>query len=258
MDLSTSTIAILIASGVVVGFINTLGAGATVISMVIYMMMGMPIVEAAGTNRVSVIIQNLVATISFKKQNLLDIKSSMRLTVPVILGILVGSQIAVVISEEIFEGLFVTGLIFMGLMLIAKPSSWQRELAQTNEKRITMLDNVMLFLAGIYGGAVYVGLGYFLISIFVLSLGKDIIRANALKGFMALVITPFSLMVFAMSGHVNYTYGIIHALGNIVGAYIAARYARQLGAKFIHFLLIGLVIFSILYTCGVIKFEGLN
>lgn len=259
MELDITTIALLASSGVVVGFINTLGAGATVISMVLYMAMGMPIIEAAGTNRVSVILQNLTASLSFRSQNLLDLRQSVRLTIPVVVGVLIGTQVAIEISEEVFTSLFVGGLFLMAAMLVIKPSSWRRKVkASSSRADIKPYHYLMLFGAGLYGGSVYVGLGYFLISVFVLALGMDVVRANALKGFMAFTITPFSLLIFAINGHVNYSFGVIHAVGNIIGAYIAAKYAVRLGTKFIHYLLIVLVVLSILYTLGVIDIGNLN
>lgn len=251
--MDASTVIILISSGVLVGFINTLGAGATVISMVVYMAMGIPIMEAAGTNRVSVIIQNLTASLTYRSQNMLDTKESLKLAIPIIIGTLLGTQFALNVSEEIFTGLFIAGLIGMSIMLIASPSSWTKPIGSSYQSRVTPLHYIYLFIAGLYGGAVYVGLGYFLISVFVLGLGMDIVRANALKSFMAFTITPFSLLIFALNGEVNYTYGIVHALGNIVGSYIAARYAVKIGSKVIHKILLVLVILSILYATNVIK-----
>ena len=84
--------------------------------------------------------------------------------------------------------------------------------------------------------------------LFVITLGFDLIQANAIKNLMALLVAPVSIIPFIMSSHVAYEMGLIHGIGNIIGAYIASKYAITLGAKFIRGLLIVMVIGSIAYT----------
>lgn len=245
----------LVISGVIVGFINTLAAGGTVISMTLYMALGMPIIDASGTNRIAVILQNLVGSMTFKRENLLDMKVALRLSVPVVIGVLCGAQFSMYVSNRIFEILFAGGLIIIGLMIILKPSVWLKG-REKGIAKFRWYHYLFLFLSGVYGGSVYVGLGYFLITIFVMGLGYDLIKANALKSFMAFATTPFSLIVFIMNGHVNYEWGIIHAMGNIVGSYFAARYSRNIGTSFIRYLLISVILLSLLDVFGVINMKG--
>ena len=58
-------VTLLLVSGVVVGIINTLGGGGSVITMALYMAMGIPVSVANGTNRIAVVMQNFSATIAF-------------------------------------------------------------------------------------------------------------------------------------------------------------------------------------------------
>ncbi|MFI3262341.1 MAG: sulfite exporter TauE/SafE family protein [Rikenellaceae bacterium] len=242
---------ILIASGLAVGFLNTLAAGATVISMTVFMALGIPIVEASGTNRIAVLLQNLTSTFTFKKQHLLDPKTSFKIAIPIVIGILIGAQFSMMVSETFFKGCFSAGLAIMIALMVLKPSSWLKE----SDSGVTPLNTksfIMLVLSGFYGGSIYVGVGYFFIAVFVLSMGYDLIRANALKSFIAFVTTPFSLVIFMLNDQVNYEYGLIHAIGNIIGAYIAAKYATKLGVKFIRLLLILVIILSLLVTFDII------
>ena len=41
----------LVISGMLVGFVNTMAAGGTIISMTLFMALGLPIVEASGTKK---------------------------------------------------------------------------------------------------------------------------------------------------------------------------------------------------------------
>lgn len=249
--IDTETIIILIISGLLVGFINTMAAGGTIISMTVFMALGLPIIEASGTNRIAVVLQNLTASLTFRKQNLLNAKTAMRLAVPVIIGVVVGAQFSMMVSQEVFSICFSIGLIMMAIMMFLKPDIWLQG-SPGGERKMTSTTFLLLVCTGFYGGSIYVGLGYFLIAIFVMSLGYDLMKANALKSFMAFATTPFSLVIFMMHGEVNYTFGLVHAIGNIIGAYIAATFASRLGNNFIRWMLVALIVVSLLGTLKII------
>ena len=63
--MSINEIVLLLGSGILVGIINTLGGGGSVITMSLFMAMGIPIALANGTNRIAVLLQNLSATEAF-------------------------------------------------------------------------------------------------------------------------------------------------------------------------------------------------
>ena len=236
---------ILIISGITVGFINTLAGGATVISMSIFMLTGLPIIEAAGTNRIAVLMQNVVSTFAFKKQKLIDLKEASKLSIPIILGTLIGSQFTMMITDGLYSIIFMLGLLSLGVVLIAKPMAWSHD-ENSQKNKTTPLLWIILFIAGIYSGSIYVGVGYIFISIFAVGYGYDLIRANALKGFMAMILTPVSLVIFIIHGEVNYQYGLIHGIGNIIGAYYGSKYAKKLGTKFIKRILILMITISMI------------
>ena len=71
--MSVNEIVLLLLSGVIVGIINTLGGGGSVITMSLFMAMGMPIALANGTNRIAVLLQNLSATVAFLRKGMLHI-----------------------------------------------------------------------------------------------------------------------------------------------------------------------------------------
>ncbi len=68
--------------------------------------------------------------------------------------------------------------------------------------------------------------------------GYDLVRANAVKVLIVLSYTAFALVVFIINDQVNYSYGFILAIGNMLGAFVAAKYAVQWGPKFVRYLLL--------------------
>ena len=59
---------LLAATGVVVGFLNVMAGGGSLISMPILIFLGLEPAMANGTNRVAILVQNITAVSSFRSQ----------------------------------------------------------------------------------------------------------------------------------------------------------------------------------------------
>ena len=94
---------ILIVSGIVVGIINTLAGGGSVVSVTMFTALGLPITVANGTNRIAVFLQNLTSTITFLRKGLFNLKHGLLLSIPVIIGNIAGSLVATHIEDHIFK-----------------------------------------------------------------------------------------------------------------------------------------------------------
>ena len=86
MDLTLTTGILLIISGIMVGFINTLAGGGTIISISLFMFLGLPPVVANGTNRIPIIFQTLTAVFLYQKKKLIDWNKGIKLSIPIVLG----------------------------------------------------------------------------------------------------------------------------------------------------------------------------
>ena len=237
----------LVCSGLAVGFINTLAGGGTVISMTLFMMLGLSPMTANGTNRIPIILQNLVAVANFKRSKMLDIRKSLQWTFPVILGTVVGSMVSLEVNNTLFGICFVVVMLLMVLVLVFNPTAWIKGNPDKINKPTPLIEYFFLFLIGIYAGFIHVGAGYFLLAVLVLMNGYNLLQANAIKNFLVLMYVPFSLAVFIYHGEVNYEYGFIHAIGNIIGAYVASRWAINWGMNFVRWMVIVFILLSCVY-----------
>jgi len=111
----------LISAGLLVGFINTLAGGGSIISLSVLMMLGLPAPLANGTNRIAITIQTLVATTSFKQQKVLETKKAILLSIPAILGSLIGAWLAVDMKEDVFEIAIGVIMLIMLFFILYKP-----------------------------------------------------------------------------------------------------------------------------------------
>lgn len=245
----------LIVSGLFVGFINTLAGGGTIISLTVLMILGLPANVANGTNRIPIIIQNIVAVRNFKKKKVLDTTKGFILGIPTVIGSIIGSMIVIKLNERIIEMCFGVIMLIMLFFLIYKPSAWLKGSEELMKKKTSPWLIFIFFLIGLYGGFIHVGVGYFLLIGLVIGAGYDLVRGNALKNFIVLLYVPFTLIVFVFNDHIRWDYGLVHSIGNFIGAYIASKWATDWGANFVRWMLVVIIFLSSLQMFGVINLK---
>jgi len=253
--LSWLEVTALIVSGVFVGFINTLAGGGTIISISIFLFLGLPIDIANGSTRIAVILQNITSVTAFKRQKILDFNKGTRLAIPAVIGSIVGAQIAVDINKAAFEKAFAVVMLLMIFFLFFNSSKYLKGREDKAKEKVSWQQMLIFFMIGVYGGFVQVGVGYFLLAATVMVAGFDLVRANAIKVWIVLLYTPFTLVVFLMNGTVNWKFGLIHAIGNIIGAYIGSHLAIHKGVGFVKWVIIIVIVITSAQLLGLYDFN---
>ncbi len=239
-----------ITAGFFAGFINTIAGSGSLISLPLLMFLGLDATVANGTNRIAILLQNIVGVASFKKQKVLDTKAGFKLAIPTIIGSFLGAMLAVDLDEKIMHNVIAGLLIAMFFLLIFKPTAWIKGQAGIVEQKTSVLQIIIFFFIGIYGGFIQAGVGMFMLAGLVLGAGFDLVKANAIKVFIILLYTPLALAVFMYNNQINYEIGLILAVGNMGGAYIASKFAVSWGAKFIRYVLLVVILGASLKLFG--------
>lgn len=252
--LSYNVIIMLVVSGIAVGIINTLAGGGSIITMTLFMALGMPITDANGTNRIAVFLQNFTATVTFIRKRMLDIKNALLLSIPVIVGNIAGSLVATNIDERIFKICFGVVLFFILIYMVFDN---RKRFHGGQRMEIRPQHYLWFLLIGFYGGYIYIGLGYLILAISLWSMKLDIITANVIKGFVIFIATPFALMIFMIKGQVDYAYGILHGVGNVLGAYLASHYLVGWGGRFVKIFTTVIVLVCFADLLGVISLSDM-
>jgi len=240
-----------LAAGFGAGFINTLAGSGSLITLPLLIFLGLPATVANGTNRVGVLLQTAVATNSFHRQKMLDVRGGLTLAIPAIIGSLVGAQIAVNLNEEMMRIAIGVLMVIMLIVILVRPKRWLEGRPEALTERPGLKQIVIFFGIGIYGGFIQAGVGVFLLAGLVLSVGYDLVRANAVKTLIIFCFTIAALAIFVMNDQVDWGVGIILAVGNAFGGWVAAQMAVKRGAQFVRWLLIAVVIISALNFLGV-------
>ena len=250
-------ILMLLISGILVGIINTIAGGGSVITMTVFMVLGLPITVANGTNRIAVVMQNLAATITFIRKRMFDLKSGMLLAVPVIIGNIGGSLLATHINDTIFRICFGVVLFLILLYMIFDKSHKHPNIHGGHPLVVRWWHYLLFLFMGFYGGYIYVGLGYVILAATIWLMDLDIVTANVVKCFIIFVATPFSLIIFMVNGQVDYAYGLWHGLGNVVGAYLASRYVISWGVTFVRWATFVIIMICFADLVGLISMQDM-
>lgn len=81
-----SQVALLIVLGAAAGFINTFAGGGSMLTVPFLIFLGLPANVANATNRVAILLQNVVSTRKFRQQKILDLRTDSKLLLPTALG----------------------------------------------------------------------------------------------------------------------------------------------------------------------------
>lgn len=231
--------------GMLAGFINVFAGGGSLLTLPFLIFLGLPANIANGTNRIALLMQNIVATSSFKQLKVFKFKEGIYLTLPAIAGAIPGAFLAANINQEFLEKFIGVLLIIMFIFILVKPERWIKQ-SHPQNKKISIPQIITFFCIGLYGGFIQAGIGFFLIASLVLIAGVDLIKANALKLFIVLIYNSFALAVFIINGQVDFRFGLIVGIGNMLGAFIATRVAVRYGAKVARIILMIGLLFSAL------------
>lgn len=84
-----------------------------------------------------------------------------------------------------------------------------------------------------------------------LGAGFNLVKANAIKIFIVLLYTVFALAVFIYNDQVDYKIGLILGFGNMIGAWFGTKFAVSWGAKYVRYVLMGVIIVASIKFLGV-------
>ncbi|MGK0498881.1 MAG: putative membrane protein YfcA [Oceanicoccus sp.] len=226
MDIGIEYVLLLLITGLVAGVVNTLAGGGSNLTLPALMVMGMPADIANATNRVGVVLQNLVALRGFHHHKKLPTDDLVPILIPTIVGGIIGAIAASYAPAGYLKPLLLTAMLGMTVVMLARPEIISPPAGtlpfKMKNRRAAF---VWMFVAGLYGGFVQAGVGFILIAALAGSLRYDLVRTNALKVACTFAFTSLALLLFVLRDQVLWLPGLILASGTMAGAQIAVKFA---------------------------------
>jgi hypothetical protein len=204
-------------AALVAGAVNAIAGGGSLISFPALVAAGLPPVIASVTNTVAMCPGYLGAALAQRK----DLAGQGRraaLLLPVAAAGGVGGALLLLHTNPRAFDVIVPFLILIAAILVGT-QEWLRRrlLARVPASHAALLAVVPIGLAAVYGGYFGAGMGVMVLAVLGVSLGENLIKINALKQTVSLVVNVFAALVFVVTGPVDWAMTLVMAGAALVG-----------------------------------------
>jgi uncharacterized protein len=215
---------LLFLGGLIAGAINTLAGNGSIITLTLCTeWVGLTPSVANGTNRLGVLMQSLSGTWALHRHHRLSLHGTKAPMVVVIIGSLLGIWLATWLEESEFKKLYPWFLLFIFLVLLAKPDRWIRPNPNPQPVFPWYIWPIW-FVIGMYGGLIQLGVGVFFLAAMILLGRFGWPEANAAKIVVVAIFTVIAVAAFGISGMIHLPTALILAIGQALGAWAAVKY----------------------------------
>lgn len=221
------------------GVLNVMAGGGSLFTLPVLLFLGFPAALANGTNRVAILVQNIVATQRFSKHRLISFRDGIKLAAVALPGAVVGAYLSLDLSEVWFRRILALIIVVGGVGLLVKRANVR---PASEPLRLRWWTYAAFVGIGFYGGFIQAGVGMLFMVVLYNLVGLDLLRVNANKVFIVSLYTLPALAVFIRSGNVAWKTGLILAVGNSVGALIGTSISMGKGEGAIR-MVVGVALF---------------
>lgn len=222
---------LLVAVGILAGFLNVMAGGGSLLTVPIMVFMGLPGPVANGTNRIAILAQNITAIVTFARRGFSEFRLSLSLAVCAIPGAVAGALIGVRLEGVWFNRAL--ALIMVGVMLVMHFDRGAKERAQNYQptSRQLLYGHLLMVGVGFWGGFIQIGVGFIIMPVLNRVMGLDLVRTNMHKVFIVAAYTVVALVIFASQIELLWMVGIALAIGNSIGGYLGAHFTVSQGER---------------------------
>ncbi len=230
---------LLFAIGIIAGFMNVMAGGGSTLTLPALIFLGLDSALANGTNRVAIIIQNIFAVYSFKREKYQKFKLSLKLSLFTLPGAVIGALVAVKMNDQTFQTIL--GIVMIGIIISMIIPRKKIEYLQSDDKNISPWVYVSMLFIGFYGGFIQVGVGFIIMAALHYLMKINLVYVNMHKVFIILIYTIPAILIFIFTNNINWELGLTLAAGNAIGGWWAAKFSVKRGEGIIKIILIAAV-----------------
>jgi uncharacterized membrane protein YfcA len=211
---------LLFVTGVVAGTLNVIAGGGSFLTLPALIFLGLPAGVANGTNRVGILIQNVGAVWSFRREGVLDSWRQAWVGLPAAAGAVLGVWAALQVGDDTFRKVLAFLMVAISLFTLWDPLRSTAPRASAAHPGLWL--GLGFFVAGVYGGFVQAGVGFLILTVTTLA-GLDLVRGNGIKVLCILIFTALALALFAWQGKVEWPVGLVLGAGTLIGGQIGVK-----------------------------------
>ena len=235
MELSTTTIALLILAALAAGFVDAVVGGGGLIQLPA-LLIGLPgasVVQIAATNKLASFCGTSISAATYFRRIRPDPRTFLPLMLAAFVGSFGGALVASMLPRSAFDPIILVALVLVGSYVWFKPSVG--ELTKLRFAGGQHLSTVVLtgLAVGFYDGSIGPGTGSFFVFALVGLLGYNFLEASAKAKLANWATNLAALVVFVPQGAVLWELALPMAAANIAGGYLGARVAVARGSRFV-------------------------
>lgn len=240
------------------GFVDSVAGGGGVISLPAYLIAGVPIKLAAGTNKFANGFGTALASYKYMKSGNVNWLCALPAAAGSLLGSAAGTSLAVYMREALLQMVVLTALPVVALVLIFAKDFGKMEKPPKSRRATLLLSSGIGAAIGLYDGMIGPGTGTFLTIAFSAVLGYTLLKSSGCARVVNLASNVASMVVFFLHGDILFTVGIPAMACSMLGNYMGSRFAIRGGngkIRRVMFLVLGLLFAKVgLNMLGVIDF----
>jgi uncharacterized protein len=229
---------VVFAGGVAAGFVDAIAGGGGLIMLPCLLFTGLPVGSAIATNKLCGSAGAFTSTLKFAHAQQIDWRASLTMGVPAIVGSYLGSRSIGRLPTAWAEPIVIALMIAITLFVVINPGFGAEQSTRTAPSPPPSGQQLLLGIAagvaiGFHDGFFGPGTGVFLIFALLSLWSLDFLRGTGTTKIINLMTNLTALITFAASGNIDYSKGLIGALGLGIGSFVGATFATQKGAKLV-------------------------
>ena len=229
----TVKMALIVAVGVfLASFMDAIAGGGGIISVPTYLLAGVPMHMALGTNKVSSGIGTAVSTARFIKNGYIDWKLGIPSVALALVGSFVGTSIQLMIDEVYLQYLLLIVLPVVAFVVL-RQRQFSEERGEIDRRKQCAIVWLASFVVGAYDGFYGPGTGTFLLLIYCNLAKMDVRTAGGNVKLVNLSSNIGAFVTSLRSGQVFLVLGLIGAVTSIAGHYVGSGLAIKNGSKIV-------------------------
>ena len=229
----TVKMALIVAVGVfLASFMDAIAGGGGIISVPTYLLAGVPMHMALGTNKVSSGIGTAVSTARFIKNGYIDWKLGIPSVALALVVSFVGTSIQLMIDEVYLQYLLLIVLPVVAFVVL-RQRQFPEERGEIDRRKQCAIVWLASFVVGAYDGFYGPGTGTFLLLIYCNLAKMDVRTAGGNVKLVNLSSNIGAFVTSLRSGQVFLVLGLIGAVTSIAGHYVGSGLAIKNGSKIV-------------------------
>lgn len=234
---------LLAAVGFVVGIINTMSGGGSLLTLPVLIFVGLPSAVANGTNRIAILVQSIFNIAGFKSKGALDANPfPWYLALIATVGSVIGTLIAIDIKDDLFNRILAVVMVLVVIFMIVQPKKNSNDLTEKITGKHLVYSLIAFFFIGIYGGFIQAGTGIFILLALSSINGLSLIKSNVIKAVVIFVYTIAALFLFGLNDKLHWPAGLAMAFGQAISGWLTSRWSVSKNDSIVKIFLVVMVL----------------